>query len=175
MDVTSLSRSLFGPHGAFAAGGARPPGPPGPPPLDPDALARGLGVSVDDLRASRDAGQSLADLADSRGIGDDQLKAAVRSALTAAKPEGAPDLPAETLDALAASIATGSRPPAPPPGIGQGSFPEQSILDAIAGDGAEQRIRDLLASLEQAGGATGYTDRGTAARRTPSLGLDTLA
>ncbi|MEZ5100996.1 MAG: hypothetical protein R3C15_14610 [Thermoleophilia bacterium] len=82
------------------------------------------------------------------------------SALQAGKPEGAPDLPAEALDALASSIANGTRPPAPPRRIGEGSFPAQSVLDAISGADAGTRIQELLQALEQANAASGYTDRG---------------
>lgn len=121
-------------------------------------------------------GQTLAELAASRGIGKDRLQAAVKGALQAAKPGGAPELPEEMLDALASSIAAGAQlPPAPPRGIGQGSFPAQSILDAISGGDADARIQELLRSLERAGDATGCTQRGTTAWRTPSLGLDALA
>ncbi len=52
-----------------------------------DAAAKALGMSTDDLRTALQGGQSLASLAQSKGVSTDTLTSAIGSALTQANPQ----------------------------------------------------------------------------------------
>lgn len=72
-----------------------------------DAAAKLLGMSASDLRSALQSGQSLADIASSKGIGQDALTAAMATAIQQANP----NVSAEQATKVATAIAT-RKPPA---------------------------------------------------------------
>lgn len=154
--------------------------PPGPNPME--GVADRLGLTADDLKAARDAGQSLAELATSKGISRDDLLAAVTADLQQHAPEGAEAPSAAQAAELAADIVD-RKPGAggPPPGAHGGrvdatslQMPDESILDALraALDGGDaEGLRSILDSL-RSDTAGGYGSDGGDAASGGSLGLD---
>ncbi len=83
-----------------------------------DAAAKLLGMSSSDLRSAMQSGQSLAAIASSKGITQDQLTAAMAAAIQQANP----NISADQATKVATAIATRT-PPAggPPQSAGQGT------------------------------------------------------
>ena len=78
-------------------GGPPPPGGRG----GPQKLAEALGVSMDALKAARDSGTTLTELAASKGISKDDLVATIVDRMTGdRKDSGAPAIPEEDLTAM---------------------------------------------------------------------------
>ena len=69
-----------------------------------------LGMSTDDLEQAQKSGQTLTDLAASKGVSKDDLVAAIGKDIQANKPEGAPDLSDAQVTEMATNIADGKRP-----------------------------------------------------------------
>jgi hypothetical protein len=109
------------------------------------AVAEQLGMSTDDLKAKLKDGATMADLAKSAGVSQDDLVATIRSTLPAQGRDGA------TLDTtqLATDIANGVRPqrPAAPlpspsaPDLGQGLEALSGAL-GISSDDLVERLTD---------------------------------
>ena len=74
-----------------------------------DAAAKILGMSSSDLRTALRSGQSLAQIASSKGVSESDLESAMAQAITAANP----GISADQAARVAAAIATRT-PPAPP-------------------------------------------------------------
>jgi uncharacterized protein YidB (DUF937 family) len=90
------------------AGARRPLG---PPPADTfSSTAKLLGTSTDDLKSQLDSGETLDSIASAKGVGSDDLLAAVTADLKAHKPPGAPELSDDQLTQMATNIAAGKGP-----------------------------------------------------------------
>ena len=116
---------------------------------DPQQLADALGVSTDELRQSAQGGQSLADLAKSKGISSDTLLDAVKSSIkSAGAADGRPELSDDQLTTMATNMINrtpgkGGPPPGPPP---DGA----SANGSVSGSGSAmslQQLQDLMKSI----------------------------
>jgi hypothetical protein len=103
-----------------------------PPPMTNTADL--LGVSADDLEQARRSGKTLSDLAAEKGVSKDDLVNSISQDLKANKPDGAPELSATQLTAMATNIADGKRPQGPPPGGRPDGDRSKSNLDSLAGE-----------------------------------------
>jgi uncharacterized protein YidB (DUF937 family) len=132
--------------------------PAGPPPgggheKTMKAVAAKLGMSTGDLRSALTSGSTMADLAKTAGVSQDDLVKTIASTLPATGPDGA------TIDttAMATHIADGSRPQRPEHGSGQGSAPSEADLgkglDALSG-ALGISSSDLLDRLTSGSGIT---------------------
>jgi uncharacterized protein YidB (DUF937 family) len=97
-----------------------------------DAAAKLLGMSSSDLRSALQSGKSLADIASSKGIGQDTLTAAMAAAIQQANP----NVSSERATEVATAIATRT-PPAggPPPDAAQASDATQGATGTTAVQG----------------------------------------
>ena len=93
-----------------------------------------LGMSTDDLEQARKSGQSLSDLAASKGVSKDDLVASITKDLQANEPGGAPQISDAQLTQMATNIADGKRPQGPRPATGDriGEDRSQSNLASLA-------------------------------------------
>ena len=101
MDISSVASSPV----------SRPMGPPpgGGPQKTMKAVAEKLGMSTDDLKSALDSGSTMADLAKTAGVSQDDLVATIASTLPATGPDGV----ATDATAMATDIANGVRPERP--------------------------------------------------------------
>ncbi|MCC6832826.1 MAG: hypothetical protein IT200_15925 [Thermoleophilia bacterium] len=121
MQITANSgaantQRAFGPEGA----GRMPP----PPGGGPAKLAETLGVSTDELKAARDSGTTLTELAASKGISKDDLVAKLVQQMNDDRPEDAPEISDEDLKAMVTEMVDrvpGQGGPGGPRGAGGGS------------------------------------------------------
>jgi uncharacterized protein (DUF433 family) len=138
----SAMQAISGTQGTQGTQGGRPPRRPGGP--DPQTMmapvAERLGMSVDDLQSALSGGTTLDQLATAKGVSHDDLLAAIKHGLEAARPADAPEGASGVfdLDAMAESIASGTPPPPPPGGVHGGRPPhgvnqaDTQTLDSIA-------------------------------------------
>ena len=113
--------------------------PPGPPPEAIDAAAEALDMSTEDVQKALQSGTTLADLADSKGVSQDDLLKAVTDGLAAGATKHGRQLTSDQLTDFASRIISGDGPPAPPAGAGAAGGAES--------DRTLSSLRDLLASV----------------------------
>jgi hypothetical protein len=175
--VTDVEISFDVSQSSFGVGSSPPPPPGGGPgAAGLQTLATDLGVSADDLKASRAKGQSLSDFATGKSISRDTLLAAVKDSIQTNAPTGAPALSDDQLNAMATDMVTRK------PGAGGGhhhhhggggavggvQMPDSALLSALTGtsatdgtagtSGTEQTLTQLLQQLTSSQGSDGTSD-----------------
>lgn len=142
-------------------------------------VAEKLGMSVDQLKSSLAQGTTLDRIATSKGVSHTDLVAAIKQGLESAKPAAAPSGASGVfdIDAVAESIASGTRPPAPPAGgppPGGGPHGANQADDATL-DAVSQLLKmssdDLVSALTN---GTSLSDLATKQGVSTSALLDTL-
>ena len=129
---------------APVSNGGMPPG--GPPPgmrQAMDALADKLGMGADELGGRLKNGESLAQIAGSKGVSRDDAIAALSSAMKANAPQGV-SLSDDRANAIATRIFDGKAPD-PPPSQGLPATGGMSRLAGAFGEG--QQGQDILSRL----------------------------
>jgi hypothetical protein len=116
MDVSSLSSTAVWQSPGTSSSAAR-----GPEKTN-KAVADLLGMSTDDLRTALQSGKTMADLATSAGVSEDNLESTIAGTLPATGPDGV------SATDMAAKIATGHGPHGP-----QGPPPAKPDADAAGG------------------------------------------
>lgn len=145
MEISRLTGSTAtAMQSAQGAQGNRPPRRSGGPDMNTmmAPVADTLGMSVEELQWTLTGGTTLDEIASTKGVSHDDLLAAIKQGLEAAKPADAPEGTSGVfdLDAMAESIAAGTPPP-PPPGEAHGGRPPHGVNQADA------QTLDSIASL----------------------------
>ena len=119
-----------------------------------DAAAKLLGMSSSDLRSALQSGQSLADIASSKGISQDSLTSAMAAAIQKANPS----VSSEQATKVATAIATRT-PPAggPPTDAAQGTDSTQDASGTTATQGKHNHRHAGAAAMDAAAKALGMS------------------
>lgn len=113
--------------------------PPGPPPEAIEAAAKALDMSESDVQDALASGSTLQDLADSKGVSQEDLLAAVTDGLAAGAAQHGRQLSTEQLTEFATHLIDGTPPPRPTGGAADGAAADLTANGLRGVDGGAGR------------------------------------